>query len=174
VRIAAKPIVGEISERLKALGVVVADAQARKAIALPLVVAAIPLALGGIKIYLGVMRDKPVGFLVALGIITLIATLVAFARRPLRSRLGDVVLKRFQSEHESLKSSLASTSIDPLLFAMGVGLFGMAALDNTPWNSLKKDLQPPGGFSSGCGSSCGSSCGGGCGGGGCGGCGGGD
>ncbi len=172
VRVAAKTIVGEISEQLKALGVVVDDMQARKAIWLPLLIAFTPIALGGIKLFVGINRGKPVGFLVALMFISLIISLIALARRPLRSRLGDAVLKHRQSEQGNLKDSLGDNSMNPMLFATGIGLFGMAALDNTPWNNLKKDLRPPGGSSSGCGSSCGSSCGGGCGGG-CGGCGGG-
>jgi uncharacterized protein (TIGR04222 family) len=132
VRIAAKTIVGEISEQLKALGVVVDDMQARKAIRLPLLIAFTPIALGGIKLFVGINRGKPVGFLVVLMIISLVISLIALARRPLRSRLGDAVLKQLQSEQGSLKHSLGDRSMDPMLFATGVGLFGMAALDNTP------------------------------------------
>ena len=169
VRVAAKTVVREISERLKSLGLVVNNAQAIMAIWLPLLIMFVPLALGGIKIYLGIMRGKPVVFLVVLSFIGLIASLAAFARRPIRSRRGNAVLGQLQAQHETLKNSLGNAAIDPLMFTTSIGLFGLAALDNTPWNSLKKDLAPPGGSSSGCGGSCGGSCGGGCGG-----CGGGD
>ena len=174
VRLAAKTVVGEISDQLKTMELVVSDARATKAVTLPLLVALSAVVVGVVKIFVGVHRDQPVGFLITLCIITGIASLVTFARRPLRTRLGDAVLNRLQTRHASLKGSLGSSGLEPTVFAMGVGLFGLAALNDTPWNGLRKELQPPGASSSGCGSSCGGSCGGGCGGGGCGGCGGGD
>lgn len=172
VRLAAKTVVGEISDRLKELGLVVADTQARKVIALPLLIALGTAGVGAVKIFVGLNRDKPVGWLIVLCIVFSIACLFTFARRPLRTQLGDAVLTKLKSQHALLKTSLAAPSTDSAMFATGVGLFGLAALDGTPWDGLRKDLRPPA-SSSGCGSSCGSSCGGGCGGG-CGGCGGGD
>jgi uncharacterized protein (TIGR04222 family) len=172
VRMAAKTVVGEISGRLKNSGLVVGDAQANKAVWMPLLIALTAVALGVVKIFIGVQRDKPVGFLIALCVITGIVSLIALARRPLRSRFGDSVLAQFKVQHSTLKQSLTSPTVDPLMFAMGVGLFGLGALDGTAYAGLRKQLQPPGASASGCGSSCGSSCGGGCGSG-CGGCGGG-
>ena len=163
VRLAAKTVVGEISERLKNSGLVVGDAPASKAVWTPLLIALSAVALGVVKIFIGLDRDKPVAFLVALCVITGIVSLIALARRPLRSRFGDAVLERFKVQHSPLKHSLTNPSVDPMMFAMGVGLFGLTALDGTAYADLRRQLQPPGASASGCGSSCGGSCGGGCG-----------
>lgn len=171
IRLAAKTVVGEISTRLKAVGVVVDNAQAAKAVMLPLLIVLGAVAVGGIKIFIGIQRGKPVLFLVLLCLGSLALSLIALARRPLRSQLGDAVLGRLKVQHYNLKGSLGESALDPMMFAMGVGIFGMTALDGTAHDHLRKQLQPSTDFSSGCGSSCGSSCGGGCGSG-CGGCGG--
>jgi uncharacterized protein (TIGR04222 family) len=175
VRSSAKAFVGQISEGLKARGLVVADSAARKAIVLPLLVALVALLVGIIKISIGLSRGKPVGFLVGLCLVTLLFALVAFARRPLRSRYGDAVLKQLQERHigpRSLGKNMAA--IPSAEFATVVGLFGLTALAGTEFADLRRSLQPPAGDGGGCGGDCGGGCGGGCGGcgGGCGGCGG--
>lgn len=169
-----------IAESLKEQGLVVSDAQARKAMLVPLLLASLVPVMGFIKILVGLERNRPVGFLVVACILSLIAIAVGFARRPLRSRRGDVVLAELRSRHDGLRET-ARTSFSNLSGAalpLAVGLFGMGVLAGTPLDDLRTKLQPTASGSS-CGSGCGgSSCGGGggsCGGGGgCGGCGGGD
>lgn len=172
VRTAVNTVVGDIADKLKALGLVVADVQANKAVTFPMLIAVGSVGMGVIKILIGLERGKPVSFLVALCFITGLISLAALARRPLRSRLGDAVLARLKAQHATLKNSVARPGIEPMMFATGIGLFGMSVLDGTPYDSLRKELQPPS-VSSGGDGGCGGSCGGGCGGG-CGGCGGGD
>lgn len=171
VRMAAKTTVGEIADKLKALGLVVADGQATKATTFPMLLAVASIGMGIIKILIGLQRDKPVGYLIALCFISGVISLVALARTPLRSRFGDEFLARLKTQHAKLKTSLGRSSMEPAMFAMGLALFGMSALDGTPYDGLRRELQPPasGGGDGGCGSSCGGGCGGGCGG-----CGGGD
>lgn len=171
VREAAKPVVADIVEGLKARGLVVADAPARKAVAIPLLLTLGVVGVGVVKICVGASRDKPVGFLAVLCLVSLVVSLVAFARRPLRSHYGDAMLKGLKERQANLwRPGRKLTGISSGEFAMVVGLFGMTALAGTELDPLRKSLQPPGG-SGGCGSSCGGGCGGG-GGGGCGGCGG--
>jgi uncharacterized protein (TIGR04222 family) len=186
VRLTAISGVTAITEDLKQGGLVVADDAARKAVLIPLLIAFAAIAVGVIKIIIGVSRDRPVGFLVALCILFTIISLAALARRPIRSRYGDKVLEQLRAKHvgpRELGRNAASLSAPE--FASVVGLFGFAALAGTGLEDLRRQLQPPaqvGGSWSGGGSGCGgggSSCGGGggcggggCGGGGCGGCGG--
>jgi uncharacterized protein (TIGR04222 family) len=171
VRKAAKPCIQRLAEDLQAKGLVVADKAARRAIALPLIIALVIVAVGVVKIWIGVERGKPVGILAFMCIMSALAAVVAFARRPLRSRYGDAVLKKLQEQYVGPKTLGGSAAtLPPLEFALVMGLFGMGALAGSEFSDLRRLLQPPSGGVSGDG--CGSSCGGGCGGG-CGGCGGG-
>jgi uncharacterized protein (TIGR04222 family) len=180
-RLTAGPAVIAIAEDLKQRGLVVTDAAARRAVLLPLLIAGAAVAVGGIKIAVGISRDKPVSYLVALCIIFSVISLFTLARRPLRSRYGDKALRELQESHVGPRQLGRHAPDIPMAdFATMMGLFGFEALAGTELETLRRSLQPPsssGGWS-GCGSSCGGgggNCGGGggCGGGGCGGCGGG-
>jgi uncharacterized protein (TIGR04222 family) len=174
VRNAVKPIVAGIAEDLKAQGLVVSDTAARRAILVPLGIALAAIAVGVVKIIIGIGRDKPVGILTALCIVSLFASLIAFARRPLRSRKGDAVLNRLKERHIGPhRLGKDSATVPAAEFATVVGLFGLTALAGTELDDVRRTLQPPASSSgSSCGASSGSCGGGGCGGGGCGGCGG--
>ncbi|HEX4795110.1 MAG TPA: TIGR04222 domain-containing membrane protein [Humisphaera sp.] len=142
--------------------------------------------LGIAKVMVGLDRNKPVGFLVLLCILTGIIALMFLLIESRRTRRGDAVLSRIRSGHSALRTTARA---DAMLLsdadaALALALYGPAILSGMP--DLRLTLLPPprpatsdGGssWSSSCssGSSCGGgSCGGGgCGGGGCGGCGGG-
>jgi uncharacterized protein (TIGR04222 family) len=175
IRSAARPFVADIAEDLKKQGLVVADSAARKAIFAPLMIALVAVAVGVIKIMVGINRDKPVGFLVVLCLLSAAASFIVLARRPLRSRYGDHVLKQLKEHYTGPRHLGRNVAHVPASeFAMTMGLFGMSILVGSELSDLRNALQPPGGVDggfSGCGG--GSSCGGGGGGGGgCGGCGG--
>jgi len=173
VREAAMPVMEGLMANLQARGLVVTDAQARKARWIPLLVVIPVIAVGIAKIFVGLSRGKPIGFLIGLCAVSLIASLIIFARRPLRSRRGDAVLKKMQERHVGARRLGRGLGvISGAEFAGVVGLFGMSALAGTELDDLRKSLMPPGGDAGGCGSSCGGGCGGGGCGGGCGGCGG--
>lgn len=176
VRSHAAGLVQPVAVQLKAQGLVVSDAQARKAVLIPLLLAAVVPATGFLKILIGIERDRPVGFLVAACILSLIGILVGFARRPLRSRRGDAVLAALRNGNQELRTTVQSSfaGVSSAALPMAMGLFGMTVLAGTPLDNLRTKLQPTATGSS-CGSGCGGSgCGGGGGGcgGGCGGCGG--
>jgi uncharacterized protein (TIGR04222 family) len=180
----------QLAERLKQWELIPADSRWFKARLLSTLVMLAVVALGVMKVNVGLSRHRPVSFLVVLVIIAGFITLSIFKSRPTRTRLGDQALKQLQDESAALQMT-ARTQPDRLNspdVALAIGLFGVSALafaDNS-WTDMRTALRPfsatsSGSSGSGCGSSCssscsssscGSSCGGGCGGG-CGGCGGG-
>lgn len=177
IRIAAAPYVAHLRAKLEDRGLVLTQSRATQIAFVSVLIALAPNLLGAAKISVGVSRDKPVAFLIAMMALSVLTSLLVFCRRPTRSRYGDKVLSDMRQETTSdsiYRSSSGITSADTLM--MGVALYGLGSLAPTPYRDLKQGLQPPSG-SSGCGGSTSSGCGGdgggGCGGGGCGGCGGG-
>lgn len=172
VRESAKPVVTAMMEQLQSHGLLVSDRQASKLRWTTSLIALFPVFVGVIKIFVGLSRNKPVAFLVIGCLVVTVVALIAFARRPHRSRRGDAVLSQLQDRYRDYGNLRGNyRRLTPAQVAMGVGLFGMTALAGTALADLEQTLRPP---PSGDGSGgCGSSCGGGCGGGGCGGCGGG-
>ncbi len=133
-------------------------------------------ALGIAKVQVGLVRGRPVEFLVVLTAGTVFAGLVFLFSGPHRSRRGDAVLKGLEGECAALRSVAQSGgALQTSDVTLAAALFGVGALATPGLEDLLAARQRhvgPGG--SGCGGTgCGgSSCGGGCGGGGCGGCGG--
>ncbi len=133
----------------------------------PALVLAALLALGVLKLAVGLMRGRPVLLLVLLCLGTL-ATLLVFARKAHRTSAGQSVLEQYRTQYRHLKTPQAHE--DPHYAALAVSLFGVAALAGTPLADLQAAWQQNYRTSSG-DSGCGGGCsGGGCGGG-CGGCG---
>jgi uncharacterized protein (TIGR04222 family) len=181
VRSSASREVDAIADRLKDRGLVVSDDRAAAARALASTVALSVPAIGTVKGFVGIARDKPIGFLVVACIVTAVAGLLIFTRRPFRTRRGEAALRRLRDTYAWVDSPRAVASGPDL--TMAVALFGLGALSGTELEPLEKQLRQQGGDAtnsydgSGCGGSCGGGGGGdgggGCGGG-CGGCGGGD
>jgi uncharacterized protein (TIGR04222 family) len=138
--------------------------------------AAIPLmlliALGLAKLQVGIARDRPVGFLIAFLIASVVALLFRVFGTDRRTKAGIAVLKDVQQRSERLKRAPTSDET-----GTAVALFGTAVLVGSPLAELHRMRQGSGdsgsgwtdSSSSGDGSS--SDGGSGCGGGGCGGCG---
>lgn len=118
--------------------------------------------LGIVRIGFGLQRDRPVGFLVGLVIVTTFATIVAAHVRRLATGLGDDVLS---SLIETKRRALLAPLPQEVLFAFA--MHGPPVLSGTALAAYAKALKDGSG-SGGCGGD-----GGGGGGGGCGGCGGG-
>jgi uncharacterized protein (TIGR04222 family) len=192
VRRAVSDMTRSATSRLQSLGLVVTDSQAAGARLLPALLVLAVMLLGVAKIVVGVERNRPVGFLVMLSAIPLVAMIFFIASVPVRTRRGDAVLARMKRQNAALQATAArapnSLAGDDLSLAFA--LFGAGIFAWGPMADLRQTLAPPREGGSGCGggSSCGGgSCGGatcggggggcegggGCGGGGCGGCGGG-
>ncbi len=175
IRSAVKPSVASIAKDLQAKGLVVSDTTAAKVRAFPLLIPLAAVAIGLIKIFVGISRERPVSFLVVLCFLSAGISFLMLLRRPLRSRYGNSVLKKLREQHTGPRllgrnvKNVSSTD-----FATAMGLFGMSALVGPDLTDFRNALHPPpkeggwsgcGGSSSSCGggSSCGgaSSCGGG-------------
>lgn len=128
--------------------------------------------LGIVKIAVGVSRDRPVGFLVLMSLISLFCTLM-FLSVPRATKKGREVLEaerhKFARLRKPGRDAIALHRNDLML---GVGLFGLGNLVGSQYDGMRQSLQPAPGSPSGCGGGC-SGGGDGGGGGGCGGCGGG-
>jgi uncharacterized protein (TIGR04222 family) len=137
--------------------------------------------IGMFKTYMGIMRDKPVVFLVLLIVLFTVIHLVV--QQPWKSitGLGNKFLKKAQENFGSLKDEISRGIIpegaNPAMAVavFGVGILAGSALFTAYSSAFPADRSGHGnyGCSGGCGSGCSSGCsgGGGCGGG-CGGCGG--
>jgi hypothetical protein len=136
------------------------------------------LGLGGYKLLIALAKGKTnVGFLIAMGILGTIAA-VAVSKAPRISRRGKAYLGKLQIRYSRLKAGISglTQAVDDSSLIFAVALFGIPALEGTPYQTLIPLFRQPTSSSSGCGGAgCGGGgCGGGgCGGGGCGGCGGG-
>ncbi len=182
-----------LEEVLRGKGLLMEREQAARYKKMPRLLFMGALAAGAAKVVVGMMRDKPVVFLVLILLVGGLVGWVSLSGVPRRTRRGDEALRRLREEHEALRMSASSEGAQPTMsganVAMAVALFGTGMLAYTGVDGLRSYLLPPGsggGGGVGCGgdydssydsSSCGGDSGGGdsgCGGGGCGGCGGGD
>lgn len=178
VRAAVSATTQTLDRRLVDMGLVLSGAQRDRVQAASAFVILAIGCFGLIKVFVGVSRERPVGILIALLVLTAIVALVFFLKRPLRSRRGDAVLAQLRHENSALQygarkdaAALAATDL-----VLAFGLFGTGILAGGPLrNMLPAFKNAQGATAAGSsGSSCGgtSGCGGGgggCGGGGCGG-----
>lgn len=129
--------------------------------------AALPLialsGIGGIKLALGLGRDRPVGFLAVFLIFTLITIAIRWSTIDRRTGAARSTIRQQQGRQERLKRATTQDEA-----ALGVALFGTVVLAGSGLDGFHRMRGSDGGSG---GDS--SSSDGGCGGGGCGGCGGG-
>lgn len=124
-------------------------------------------AFGAIKWEIGTLRDRPVGYLSALLVVTIVLALIRFATADRRTRGGLAALTAARSAADRLRRAPTSDEM-----ALSVALFGTAVLmgsEHGDFHALRIAAASGDASSSDGGSS---DSGGGCGGGGCGGCGG--
>jgi uncharacterized protein (TIGR04222 family) len=120
---------------------------------------AVPLFIGIERVGIGWERQKPVGFLIALLIITAIAAL-SFLRAPRLTRAGHEVLAAAQMQH----SRAARAPLENELM-LAVALTGLVVLHGTSYNALYAASQAnDGSAGGGCSGGGGDGGGGGCGG----------
>jgi uncharacterized protein (TIGR04222 family) len=174
---AASDALDSIQAGLAERGLAVDGSIRAQAHLVPLAVALAVPAIGVAKIWVGMMRNRPVGFLCVLELIVVALALALFLRKPLASRRGLAVLRKLKEEYAGLKSDgpglLQRSDADSYL-PLAVGLFGTAMLADTALAGVDRKMwNMPGDGSSGtsCSTSSDSSSGGGdSGGSGCGGC----
>jgi uncharacterized protein (TIGR04222 family) len=129
------------------------------------------LAFGVTKWIIGDMRDRPVGFLSALLVVTALFAIVRWFSIDRRTQAGLDAQAVAVERSDRLRTAPATDEI-----GLAVALFGTAVLVGSGWGDFHSLRRAGGGDGGSAGGSCGSDGGGGgggCGGGGCGGCGGG-
>jgi uncharacterized protein (TIGR04222 family) len=166
-----KPAMYEMEMNLRRQGLWVSTLDTAKVQLIPFIIASLPLVVGVTKMNIGMIRDRPVGFLIALCLITGIVSL-GFLIKPRRSRYGDQVLKELQSSSAGYRTVGRNRKANADDLGFGLALFGFAALAGSEHEYLRRTMAQSSSYGSG-GDSGSSSCGGDGGGGGCGGCGGG-
>jgi uncharacterized protein (TIGR04222 family) len=162
---AAKPYADQTERRLIANGLMMEEAlfaRSRLLLTLPFIALAL---FGGLRLMIGVARDRPVGFLAALLIVTLGIAVARYLMADQRTKAGIRVLNQIKRANQRL---LQAPTHDELPHA--VALFGTVALLGSSYSNVHK-LRDLGNGGGGCGSGDSGGDGGG-GGGGCGGCGG--
>ena len=126
------------------------------------------LCLGVAKLFVGLSRDRPVGFLIMVLVIGVVVAVGLVFRGGLMTREGEQLIRDLRTGHaRALRAPLPAEL--PLAFA----LLGTAALAGSDFAAYATQIAPPANGGSGCGSNGASGCGGGGdggGGGGCGGC----
>lgn len=180
VRKALQPMMQEMQERLAEARVLESGPGLRRLrwlAALPLVVV---MLVGMAKVYVGMSRDRPVGFLVVFLIFSMVILLWRVSHLSRRTKDGERLWREFKKRPPVTPSQVEKGGMmgDPAQVAMLVALGGYAALQMPAYSNLHSALyrtsSSDSGGSGGCGSSSGCSGGSsGCGSSGCGGCGGG-
>lgn len=121
------------------------------------------LGFGAIKWDVGVMRDRPVGYLTALMLLTAVLAIVRFAAIDRRTRSGVAALTSAREGADRLRRAPAASEN-----GLAVALFGTAVLSGSAWDDYHRLRMSSGGDGATSGDGGSSGCGGG--GGGCGGC----
>jgi len=125
------------------------------------------LVFGATKWVIGDMRERPVGFLTILLVLTAICAFIRWKSVDNRTVAGRNAV--FDAKRESVRLSRAPTDAE---VALAVALFGTIVLAGSAWSDFHLLRSASTGGDGGGGGSDSGSDGGGCGGGGCGGCGG--
>lgn len=117
-------------------------------------------AIGLIKIFIGLSRDKPVSYLIALTLLTAIISLVTFTRpvrttttgrrllASLRAKVSRADITRqaklataARAQDDATPYPHYSPGVDPL--ALALALYGTSILDDTPLRTLRESFDPP-------------------------------
>ncbi len=100
------------------------------------------LALGIAKIFVGVERDKPVGFLIFFSVICFITMLIVLACRPRLTRQAKAFLKEKQKENATLRTSKGELTSNNSHIGLAVALFGTGILVGSPLDELGLLMRP--------------------------------
>jgi len=127
------------------------------------------LVLGAAKVWVGLERGRPVGFLFLLLFFgALLGVALWKTERFRRSKRGDAALKWLRERHQALPDSIgvsnAVGALSPGHLVLAVGLFGATALASSQFKELQGYLDKSRAGGDGGGDGGGGGCGGGCGG----------
>jgi uncharacterized protein (TIGR04222 family) len=160
-----RPYTLPLRDRLRGMGLVM-DADALASVrfwsTLPYVLL---IGFGAIKLLVGEARERPVGYLTALLVATLVLAVIRWASVDQRTRAG----RRLVADEKRVRARLKRAPMNDEV-RLAVALFGTGVLAGSAWAGFHQLRSASDGGSSGGGDT--GSGGSGCGGGGCGGCGG--
>lgn len=175
---AAAPALGPVGDQLRQMGLVMGEPQIATVRTVPAMLVLAAAVVGGVRLALGMAGGRPVGFLIALLVATVVIALLYFRRPGPRTHRGDRLLNSLRRNNAALRTSAAAAAaaLAGADIALAVALWGPAVLAGSPLDDVRQLLRPPGtsgssdsssssGSDSGSSCSGGSSCGGGCGGG---------
>ena len=148
---ALEPLVERVQGRLQALGYYPSDGQMTSFRLTVLPFIAFLLVFGTIKVMVGTERHHPVGFLIVLLVLTVLAGFY-LVKYPARTRAGKDALQAYQTDHA--RASRAPLDHELLL---AVALSGAVVLTGTAYASVyaASKTMSSGDSSSGCGGGCG-------------------
>jgi uncharacterized protein (TIGR04222 family) len=129
------------------------------------------IALGAVKIFVGIARHRPVTFLIVFVLVSLVFLGIKLFKLPLRSARGEAALGSLKRRNAALETTVRrrSRELDDATLFFAIALFGPQVLASSELAWMHEGFVNR---QSGSSDSGGGSCGGGGGGGGCGGCGG--
>lgn len=159
----------QLWHRLAARGLMITGPEASRLRKLQTLPYFLLLAFGAVKLVIGMVRDKPVGFLIALLVVTAVATMLRYGNVDRRTQAGVNAVRSARQDADRLRRAPQSDES-----GMAVALFGTAVLAGSAFSGLHDMRTSSSGSSDSGGCSSDSS---GCSSdssGGCGGCGGGD
>lgn len=174
----AAAVVPELRDSLASRGLVGPSPWADASHYVPMLIMLAIALVGVVKIFVGVSRDKPIGFLVAATLVTA-AVALFFMVRSRVTKQGKQLVEELQNRHASLAEAAKNSgdTLSPTELSLAVALFGATILAIGPLATIGRAVETfhyttAGASGGGCGAGgCGGGgCGGGCGG--CGGCGG--
>lgn len=154
-----------VERRLESSGQIISRAEHWRIKLLGALPFALLIAFGTAKWNIGMARDRPVGFLTALLILTLIAALIRMTSGDRRTQAGRAALQAAREREHRLKRAPTTEET-----GLAVALFGTSVLAGSAFADYHR-LRTAAGSTDGGSSSSDSGSSGGCGGGGCGGCG---
>jgi uncharacterized protein (TIGR04222 family) len=117
------------------------------------------LAIGAARLAVGVARERPVGFLIALMVVAALVAVLRWGGFDRRTMAAHAALAQAKARADRLRRAPTHREVD-----LAVALFGTAVLAASPWADLHRLRSSDGGSEGGGDSSGDGGCGGGCGG----------
>ena len=142
----ARPALGTLRDSLRGLGLLRTPEQDADYQRLPARVFLAVLALGVAKVWVGLTRERPVGALVLLLLVGMMAWGILRLIHHPRSRRGDAVWEALQDQHAALRTTASSEgsaeAMRPQDVALAAGLFGVGTLAFLRGKPLRDYLMP--------------------------------
>jgi uncharacterized protein (TIGR04222 family) len=144
---AAGPLVDQLSNKLRGLGLIVSEGRDVMVRTLSLAGPLLLAFAGGVKVLIGISRDRPVGLLIAAIAVSIIAAVAMFGRKIHRTARGDRALEilRHQFGCRTVPDLASQSGMASVELLMAVALYGLVAGtvgESGPLHNLRNALLP--------------------------------